>query len=133
MRSTGGQAGRGTDRSFGLSVGSVFCVLAALLFWRGRLRTSEIVAVVGATLVLLGAVMPSLLKWPHLWWWRVARVVGDFNARVLLTVMFVVVFVPIGFLWRVIGKDPLARRRTSPGWSPYPSRYRDRRHYQRMY
>jgi hypothetical protein len=134
MKSAGGKAGRGTERSFGLSVGTVFCVLAAVLFWRGRLRTSEIVAAVGATLLLLGAARPSLLKWPHVWWWRVARVVGDFNARVLLTVMFVVVFVPIGFIWRLTGKDPLARRRrTAPGWSPYPNRYRDRRHYLRMY
>jgi hypothetical protein len=134
MKSTGGKAGRGTERSFGLSVGTVFCVLAAALFWRGRLLTSEIMAAAGATLVVLGAVRPSLLKWPHVWWWRVARVVGDFNARVLLTVMFVLVFVPIGLFWRLTGKDPLARRRrTTSGWSPYPDRYRDRRHYQRMY
>ena len=73
-------------------------------------------------------------KWPNVWWWRFARVLGHFNARVLLTVMFVVVFVPLGLIWRLTGKDPLARRRTArPGWSPYPSRYRDRRHYQRMY
>ena len=134
MKSTGGKPGRGTDRSFGLSVGGVFCVLAALLFWRGRLRTSEITAAVGATLVVLGAVRPSLLARPHVWWWRGARMIGDFNARVLLSVMFVVVFVPIGVLWRLTGKDPLARRRrTTSGWSPYPSRYRDRRHYLRMY
>jgi len=35
---------------------------------------------------------------------------------------------------RVIGKDPLTRRRTQwPGWSPYPARYRDPKHYSRMY
>ena len=27
----------GTERSFGLSVGGVLCVIAALLFWRGRI------------------------------------------------------------------------------------------------
>ena len=134
MRSTGATASRGTERSFGLSVGTVLCVLAAVSYWRGRLLTAEVLVAIGFTLVLLGAVRPSLLKWPNLWWWRVARVIGDFNARVLLTVMFVVVFVPIGLLWRLTHKDPLARRRTaSPGWSPYPNRYRDPRHYQRMY
>jgi hypothetical protein len=134
MNSTRGPASRGTDRSFGLSVGTVLCLLAAALFWRRRLPASAIMAAIGATLVLLGAVRPSLLKWPHVWWWRVARVIGDFNARVLLTVMFVVVFVPVGFIWRLTRKDPLARRRSaSPGWSPYPDRYRDRRHYLRMY
>jgi len=68
------------------------------------------------------------------WWWRGARVVGDFNARVLLTLMFVVVFVPLGLVWRLLGKDPLAlRRRANRGWTAYPARYRDRQHYSRMY
>jgi Na+/proline symporter len=124
----------GTERSFGLSVGGVLCVIAAALFWRGRPIRAEVIGAIGGMLVLLGAVRPPLLKWPNVYWWRFARVLGHFNARVLLTVMFVVVFVPLGLIWRLTGKDPLARRRTArPGWSPYPARYRDRRHYQRMY
>jgi hypothetical protein len=125
---------RGTDRSFGLSVGAVLSVIAAVLFWRRRLLAAEILGAAGVTLMLLGAVRPSLLKWPAIWWWRVTRVVGDFNARVLLTLMFVLVLVPLGFIWRLIGRDPLTRRRSaSSGWSPYPDRYRDRRHYLRMF
>jgi hypothetical protein len=123
----------GTERSFGVSVGGVLCVLAAALFWRGRPVRAEIIGAFGSVLVVLGAVAPSLLKGPRVWWWRVARVVGDFNARVLLTVMFVAVFVPLGLIWRLTGKDPLGRRKGSPGWMPYPIRYRDRRHYLRMY
>ena len=94
---------------------------------------AEIVGAIGSALVVLGAVAPSLLKGPRDWWWRVARIVGDFNARVLLTVMFVAVFVPLGVIWRLTGKDPLGRRKGSPGWMPYPIRYRDRRHYLRMF
>ena len=123
----------GTERSFGVSVGGVLCVLAAALFWRGRPVRAEIVGAIGSALVVLGAVAPSLLKGPRVWWWRVARTVGDFNARVLLTVMFVAVFVPLGVIWRLTGKDPLGRRKGSPGWMAYPIRYRDRRHYLRMY
>ena len=123
----------GTERSFGVSVGGVLCVLAAALFWRGRPVRAEIIGAIGSALVVLGAVAPSLLKGPRVWWWRVARTVGDFNARVLLTVMFVAVFVPLGVIWRLTGKDPLGRRKGSPGWMPYPIRYRDRRHYLRMF
>jgi hypothetical protein len=53
---------------------------------------------------------------------------------VWLTVLFAVVLVPVAFLWRLIGKDPLSRRQSQwPGWSPYPPRYRDTKHYSRMY
>jgi hypothetical protein len=123
-----------SERSFGLSVGTVFCVIGGLLLWRGRPIRAEIFGALGAVLVLLGALRPSLLRRPSAWWWRVAHILGYVNTRILLTVMFVIVFVPLGLIWRLMGRDPLARRRTGfPGWSPYPSRYRDHRHYLRMY
>ena len=123
----------GSERSFGFTVGTVLCLLAAVFFWRGRPVRGEIIGAAGAALVLLGAVAPALLRRPRAWWWRIARVVGDFNARVLLTVTFVAIFVPLGLIWRLLGKDPLRRRAGDAGWTPYPSRYRDRRHYLRMY
>jgi hypothetical protein len=122
------------ERSFGLSCGGVLCLIAAVAMWRGHRVGAEAPGAVGAVLVVLGALRPSLLAWPSAWWWRFARALGYVNARVLLTVVFVIVFVPLGLIWRLTGNDPLCRRRrTWPGWSPYPSRYRDPRHYQRMY
>jgi len=48
--------------------------------------------------------------------------------------MFSLLLVPVSLLWRLIGKDPLARRRdTFEGWTPYPARYRDRTHFERMF
>ena len=126
----------GTERSFGLSVGAVLCVIAAALIWRRHPLRAEVVGAIGVALIFFGAVAPAVLKRPRVWWWRIARVVGDFNARVLLTLLFAVVFVPFGIVWRLLGKDPLARRRssrTAPRWTPYPARYRDRQHYSRMY
>ena len=35
---------------------------------------------------------------------------------------------------KLTGRDPLARdRRKWPGWSPYPERYRQHKHYDQMY
>ena len=85
-------------------------------------------------LVVLGVVYPPLLTLPSAVWWRFARVLGYVNARVLLTVLFAIVLVPLSMVWRLTGKDPLTRRRASwPGWRPYPARYRDHHHYSRMY
>ena len=81
-------------------------MIAALLFWRGRPIRAEIIGAIGAALVVLGAAAPSLLRRPRLWWFRGARIVGDFNARVLLTLMFMVVLLPLGLIWRLTGKDP---------------------------
>jgi len=122
------------DRSFGISVGVVLLAIAAALWWRGRVGRAEIVGGVGAFLLITGLVYAPLLKYPSAVWWRFSKVLGYVNARILLTVLFSVVLVPVSLVWRLTGRDPLARsRRTWPGWSAYPPRYRDPRHYERMY
>jgi hypothetical protein len=122
------------ERSFGVSVGGVLVVIALALWWRGRVGRAEILGGIGGVLLFFGAVRPQLLKWPSAAWWRFARVLAYVNARILLTLMFAVLLVPLAFVWRLIGKDPLARRREKfEGWTAYPARYRDRTHYERMF
>ena len=122
------------ERSFGVSVGGVLVVIALALWWRGRIGRAEILGGIGIVLLVLGLVQPRLLKWPSAAWWKFSRVLGYVNARILLTVMFSLLLVPISLVWRLIGKDPLARRRGKfEGWTPYPARYRDRTHFERMF
>ena len=122
------------ERSFGLSVGAVLCVIALALAWRGRVTRAEIVGGVGALLVVLGYLRPSLLTFPSDAWWKMAAVLGWVNARVLLTLLFIALLTPVGLIWRLTGRDPLSRRRgSSPGWLPTPERYRHPRHFDRMF
>ena len=122
------------ERSFGISVGAVLIVIALILLWRRRVGRAEILGGIGAVLLIFGALRPQLLKWPSAVWWRFSRVLAYVNARILLTLMFSVLLVPLSLIWRVIGKDPLARRREKfEGWTPYPARYRDRTHFERMF
>lgn len=122
------------ERSFGVSVGAVLLLIAAALWWRGRVGRAEILGGIGAVLLLFGVVRPQLLKWPSALWWRFAGVLAYVNARILLTLLFSVLLVPLSLVWRVIGKDPLMRRRDKfEGWTPYPDRYRDRTHFERMF
>lgn len=122
------------ERSFGISVGGVLLLIAAYQFWRGRLLPAEILGGIGAVLVVLGYTAPTLLKWPSAVWWKIALVLGYINARVLLTVIFAIVLTPVSLAWRVFGRDPLLRKRSTwPGWVPHPARYEDTQHYKRMY
>jgi hypothetical protein len=122
------------ERSFGVSVGGVLCVIAAALVWRGRIARAEWVGGIGAVLLVFGLVRPSVLKWPSAAWWRFAKALGYVNARILLSVLFGIVLTPLGLIWRVTGKDPMSRARSRwEGWTAYPARYRDRKHYERMY
>src|SRR5258706_6440861 len=139
---------RNPERSFGVSVGLVLCAIAALLWWRHRVDRAEVVGAVGLVLLACGLVYPPVLKWPSAVWWRFSRALRYVNARILLGILFFFVLTPLSVIFRLTGKDPLARRRDRgstgsprpehvegrwPGWSPYPARYRDHKHYSRMY
>lgn len=122
------------ERSFGVSVGGVLLLIAAALVWRGRITNAEIMGGIGAVLLVLGLTQPRLLKYPSMVWWKFAMILGYVNARIILTIAFAIVLTPLGVLWRLIGRDPLAVKKTNwPGWSPYPARYRDKDHFTRMY
>jgi hypothetical protein len=126
--------GGNRERSFGVSVGAVLCVVALVLKWRGRHGRAEIVGAVGALVLLGGLVYPPILARPSALWGRCSRMLGHINTRVVLTLIFFVLLMPLSILWRLTGKDPLARRRDRwPGWWPYPASHLDRAHYTRMY
>ena len=123
-----------SERSFGLSVGTVLVLIALYQLWRERITAAEILGGIGALLVVLGWLRPSLLRRPNALWWRFAAVMAFINSRIILSAIFLLVMTPIALAWRIIGKDPLAlRRRSWAGWSAYPPRYRDRAHFTRMY
>jgi hypothetical protein len=122
------------ERSFGVSVGAVLCAIALVLIWRGRLTRAEWLGGIGAALLVLGLIRPALLKYPSAAWWKFAHALGYVNARVLLTILFAFVLTPLSLVWRLTKRDPLARRRDHwPGWSAYPARYRDAKHFERMF
>src|SRR5262249_2223822 len=99
-------------RKFGLTVGGVFLVLALTLFLRHR-RGAFMYAFsgIGGGLVLGGALVPALLAPVERAWMAVAHVLGWINTRILLTAVFFVVFTPISLVLRLIGRDPLDRKR----------------------
>jgi len=122
------------EKSFGKAVGGFLLLLAAVLWWRGRIPTAQVLASVGTVLVVLGLTAPKLLKYPSMAWWKFAMVLGYVNARIILTIAFLIVLTPLSLIWRLLGRDPLAvSKQHWPGWSPYPARYRDKDHFTRMY
>jgi hypothetical protein len=127
-------SGSARERSFGVSVGGALLLLSGALVWRGHPQRAEVAAVVALFLITAGLLRPTLLTSVADLWWRFAHALGFVNSRVLLTIFFFGVLVPVGFVWRLTGRDPLDRRRDRwRGWSPHPERYRDPKHYARMF
>jgi hypothetical protein len=122
-----------SERSFGLSVGPASIAFGALLAWRGYQRAGAIAAAIGLVLVLGALVAPAALRVPNRIWWQFAIVLGWINSRILLTVFFLVVLTPAGWVMRLLGRSPLRSVRRDTNWADYNERRREPRHYEHLY
>jgi saxitoxin biosynthesis operon SxtJ-like protein len=122
-------------RKAALGVGGVLLALAGWLLFRQRAPGVRLgLGAAGALLVLAGALVPARLRAAYLGWMTVALAIGWVMSRVVLTLVFAVVLVPLGLLARLTGKRFLALR-PDPGASTYWVR-RERGgggRYERMY
>lgn len=124
---------RPSERSFGLSVGTVSLVFAGLLSWRAHPRAAAAAGIVGLLLLTGGLLAPAALRIPNRLWWRFATVLGWINSRILLTLFFFLVLTPVGCLLRLVGRNPLRSLRPGTNWSGYDARRRGSRHYEHLY
>ncbi len=122
-----------SERSFGLSIGTVCLVGGALAWRRAHVVSAAVLAATGVVLIACALVAPAALRWSNRIWWRIAQVLGWVNARILLSVFFVIVMTPAGLLMRMLGRNPLSAANPRSGWSTYSVRRANPKHYEQMF
>jgi hypothetical protein len=121
------------ERNFGRVVGAVSVVIAALQRWRGRPLVAAVAAAVGVTLLVAGTFAPAVLVAPNRWWRRIGHALGWVNTRILLSLFFFLVLMPVGLILRLTGQDPLDSRGHGSTWKGYGDRLRDPNHFKRSF
>jgi hypothetical protein len=105
------------DRSFGLLLAGVCAVIAAAGYLRhGTVSLGWIVA--GLLLATCALAAARLLAPLRRAWIRLGAMMGHVVNPLVLGAVFLVVFLPVGGLMRLFGKDPMARGR-DPGKTSY--------------
>ena len=96
-------------RNFGIIVGIILLIISGFLFWNEK-ESFQIFLVIGIILFLTAIALPSVLK-PVYWIWMIfAIILGWFMTRVILSLLFYVVFTSIGLTLRFFGKQFLELR-----------------------
>ena len=96
-------------RNFGIIVGIILLIISGFLFWKEK-ESFQIFLAIGITLFLTAIALPSVLK-PVYWIWMIfAIILGWFMTRVILSLLFYVVFTSIGLTLRFFGKQFLELR-----------------------
>ena len=121
-------------RKFGMITGTIFAVLFGLLFpWfldRGSPYWPWIVATV---LIVWALVQPVSLNPVYKSWMKIGLVLGWINTRIILSIMFYVIFMPIGLVMRIFGVDLLKRKLEDTNTYRVESTQQNKEHIERPY
>ena len=96
-------------KNFGFTMAILFLVITVIILIRHRhsvLPTS----LISAIFFILAVVMPVLLKPIYIFWMKLASVLGWINTRLILFIIFYLVFTPMGLAIRLFGVDLLDRK-----------------------
>ena len=98
-------------RKFGLTTGAIIIVLFGLLIpWLFNLNFVKWPWILGGVLMLWGLLVPTTLKPVYVGWMKFGNIMNWINTRIILGILFYGMFLPIGVVMRLFGKDPMQRK-----------------------
>ena len=97
-------------RKFGLTTGAIVIVLFGLLIpWLFNLNYVKWPWILGGVLGLWALLVPATLKPVYIGWMKFGHIMNWINTRIILGILFYGLFLPIGVVMRLFGKDPMQR------------------------
>ena len=122
-------------RNFGLTIGIALGLLSALLWWKGK-GSYEIFIYISLAFIILGLVLPRILKPLQIAWMTFAVILGWFMTRLILSVLFYIVFTGISLLAKLFGKkflDLKIDKSKTSYWSYRESKPFNKNDYERQF
>ena len=96
-------------RKFGITMGIAFLVITLLIFIRHR-HSVVPASIISALFFLSAFLLPLALKPVYIFWMKLAFVLGWINTRLILIIIFYVLFTPLGLIMRLFRADLLDRK-----------------------
>lgn len=124
-------------RKFGFTMAAALAILALILLYKQRATTAIIFGSIALFFLLFALVAPRLLEPIETVWMAFARIMGAINTRIIMGLLYLLVFVPLGLIFKLIGRDEMRRKpwasRAQTNWDDYRPRQRNARHYENMF
>ncbi len=122
-------------RKTSLLVAAVLILASAFFWYRGRMTTAVVAVSIAIILSLIGLFIPKLAKLFHRGWMRFAFALGYINSRILLTLIYLILFVPYGIVSRLFGRDPLQIRKkeSETYWNPRVASRQTKEQFERLF
>jgi len=121
-------------RKFGLIMaGMVVLMFALVLPWLFSFDMPYWPFILAAVLIVLALLKPAWLAPVNKGWLKVGLVLGWINTRIILGIIFGLLVVPIGFIMKSLGKDPLQNKFSDEESYRVKSTPRDKQHLEKPF
>ncbi|MFA5410478.1 MAG: SxtJ family membrane protein [Candidatus Omnitrophota bacterium] len=98
-----------TLRKFGIIMGIAFLVIALIILFRDQ-HNPVSVYITSLIFFISAVAMPGLLKPIYIAWMKLAFILGWLNTRLILVIIFYLIFIPIGLMIKLFRMDLLDRK-----------------------
>lgn len=99
----------GPEKNFGYLFSAIFVIIGVYpLFSKEDVRWWSLFF--AGILLLITLVRPSLFAKPNYYWFRFGIFISSVTVPIIMCLVYVVTFVPLGFIMKAIGKDLLETR-----------------------
>jgi len=121
-------------KSFGLTIGIILFIIAAVLFYYDK-EYHQIIAIIGGGFICLGIIIPITLKPIYLLWMTFAVVLGWIMTRVVLSILFYFIITPIGIITRLFGEDflDLKKSNSESFWNDRDHNFEKNQNYEKQF
>jgi hypothetical protein len=116
---------------------AVFSVLALLAAWKYYPSIlSYLLNFLAISILIFVAFSPLRLRPLYKLWLKVAHAIGKLNTQILLGIIFILIFIPVGLVMHLAGRDTMKRKRANKAtyWERYTIEgLTDRKRYERQF
>ena len=109
--------------SFGVTIGIIFIIISCVLFFN-KSNLYQIFVYIAIFFIGIGLIIPTLLKPIYLIWMTFSIIIGWIMTRVIISLLFYIIVVPIGLILKSFGKDFLQQKKStnqSTYWNNRPT------------
>lgn len=96
-------------KKFGITMSIAFLIIALFILLRHK-HNALTFSIISVVFFISAFVVPVLLKPIYIFWMKLVFILGWINTRLILLVVFYLVFTPIGLCMRLFGVDLLERK-----------------------
>jgi len=123
-------------RTFGMALALFLAIIGTVHFFKGNVPTNYWFWGTALLIFATSVTLPVLIKPVYQAAMFVAHILGWINTRLILGLIYYLLFTPVGVIMRVLGKDPLHRKfdkQAKTYWKVRDRTARPKEHYLRQF